>query len=89
VTRFCSRTSGDLSPLCAEGALQQGSSGEIPAQWGHYYEVSVLLLRWLINFMCRCIHRLLDSLTSEEVYSAFVQLPTCDAPIPPKIHGSS
>ena len=39
--------------------------------------------------MCRSIHHLLDSLTSEGVYNVFVRLPTRDAPIPPRISSSS
>ena len=51
--------------------------------------MSSISLLWLINHMSRCIHRLLDSLTSSEIYHAYVRLPSHETPISAKIHNSS
>ena len=85
-TRICSQTSGHISSLRAEGALQQGIAGKVSAQWGYNHELSSISLLWLFNHMYRCIHCLLNSLTSEEIYHTYVRLPS---PISAKIHNSS
>ena len=37
---------------------------------------------------CRCIHRILDALTSEKIYGTYVKLPTRSSPVPDEIRES-
>ena len=86
----CGWTTLCIPTLCMEGLIESGTPGTVPMKWGYYYKVRFDYRIHHLWDECpiRCIHHVLDALTSDLVYHAYVRLPGDDVTIPDVIRCS-